>query len=120
MKTLVIAVAILTVAALIALHRASAQGQYVPAAQYCANGTNTPCPILAAYLGPDPSISTAGFGYVGLFKPYPSSPANDVQTPFDNMAWQMFIALNWPANAANQPASKALTMPGQRVWQNFR
>src|SRR4029450_5191689 len=111
---------IVVVTAAIALQRSHAQGQYVPTPQYCANGTNTPCPILAAYIGPDPSIQRPGFGYVGLFKSPPTSPAEDVQTPFDNMAWQMFVALNWPANAVNQPASQALTMPGQRVWQNFR
>jgi hypothetical protein len=104
----------------IMIHRSRAQGQYVPAAQYCANGSQAPCPIVSAYIGPNPSIAKPGFGYVGLFKPYPKSAADDVQTPFDNMAWQMFIALNWPANAVNQPASQALVMPGQRVWQNFR
>src|SRR5205814_3306911 len=36
------------------------------------------------------------------------------------MAWQMFVSLNWAANAVNQPASKGLTEPGQRVWQTYR
>jgi hypothetical protein len=120
MKTTFIALIVSLAAAALALQRVHPQNKYVPAAQYCADGSAVPCSIVSAYIGPDPSITGAGFGYVGLFKPFPTSPANDVQTPFDNMAWQMFIAVNWPADAVKQPASRALTMPGRRVWQNFR
>src|SRR5262245_46591562 len=111
---------VVMVTAVVALQCSHAAVECVPAAQYCANGSNAPCSIVAAYIGPNPSIQKPGFGYTGLFKPLPTSPAEDVQTPFDNMAWQMFIALNWPVNGVNEPASQALVMSGPRVWQNFR
>src|SRR5262245_59869074 len=111
---------VVMVTAVVALQCSHAAVECVPAAQYCANGSNAPCSIVAAYIGPNPSIQKPGFGYTGLFKPLPTSPAEDVQTPFDNMAWQMFIALNWPVNGVNEPASQALVMSGRRVWQNFR
>ena len=100
--------------------RATAQVEYVPSAQLCASLlSNSLCSRLPAYIGPDPSLE-AGLGYSGLFGPLPTSPDNDVQTPFDNMAWQMFVALNWAASAVGQPPSKGLTTPGRRVWQTYR
>jgi hypothetical protein len=120
MKKLLLMSAMLLVAATaVVLHQSTAQVPYVPKAQFCANGSNAPCSIVSAYIGPDPSLK-AGLGYPGLFKPLPTSAAQDVQTPFDNMAWQMFIALNWAASAVNQPPAKGLTTPGRRVWQTYR
>ena len=78
--------------------------KYVPQAQYCANGSNVLCSVLAAYIGPDPLLKIDD-GYNGLYGAPPRSASEDVQTPFDNMAWQMFVALNWTANAVNQPAA---------------
>jgi hypothetical protein len=102
---------------LVLFYRPAAQGNYIPQAVFCADGSAAPCSIIPAYIGPDPSLK-GGFGYPGLFKPYPTSPAQDVQTPFDNMAWQMFIALNWSRSAVHQAGG--LTAPGMRVWQTYR
>ena len=93
--------------------------QYVPKAQLCANGNSTLCSVVPAYIGPDPKLKQT-IGYDGLYGPPPTQVSNDVQTPFDNMAWQMFVALNWTANAVNQPAATGLTKPGLRVWQTYR
>ena len=92
---------------------------YVPQAQLCANGSNTLCSVLAAYIGPNPQLQK-GFGYDGLYGPPPTQSSGDVQTPFDNMAWQMFVALNWAAGAVNKPAATGLTQGGPRVWQTYR
>jgi hypothetical protein len=99
--------------------RSNAQDDYVPQAKLCAGLSQGLCPQIAAYIGPDPSLR-GGFGYPGLFGPLPTSPENDVQTPFDNMAWQMFIALNWAVSATRQPPEQGLTVPGVRVWQTYR
>lgn len=96
-----------------------AETQYVPQAQFCANGSNTLCSVLPAYIGPDPRLKNIA-GYDGLYGPPPQQASGDVQTPFDNMAWQMFVALNWAASAVNQPASTGLRKPGKRVWQTYR
>ena len=97
----------------------AAQNSYVPQAQLCADGSNALCSKLPAYIGPDPQLNS-GFGYSGLFGPLPTSKDSDVQTPFDNMGWQMFVALNWAASAVNQPPAQGLTTPGARVYQNYR
>jgi hypothetical protein len=93
--------------------------QYVPQAVFCANGSNTLCSVLPAYIGPDPKLKLT-IGYNGLYGPPPQQASDDVQTPFDNMAWQMFVALNWASGAVNQPATNGLTKPGLRVWQTYR
>jgi hypothetical protein len=97
----------------------AAPTQYVPQAVFCANGSNTLCSILPAYIGPDPKLKLT-IGYNGLYGPPPQQASDDVQTPFDNMAWQMFVALNWASGAVNQPATNGLTKPGLRVWQTYR
>jgi len=118
-KVLLIFVMLLLAAAGAVLYRSTAQTSYVPTAQLCANGSKAPCSMVASAIGPDPLLHS-GFGYSGLFGPLPTSPANDLQTPFDNMAWQMFVALNWAAASVNQPPAKGLTAPGRRVWQTYR
>ncbi|HYK21315.1 MAG TPA: hypothetical protein VEV42_11310 [Pyrinomonadaceae bacterium] len=118
MKKLLSMSAMLLIAVAGVLHQPAAQVTYVPAAQLCADGSNALCSKLPAYIGPDPLLNS-GLGYSGLFAPPPTSKANDVQTPFDNMAWQMFVALNWAASEVNQPAAKGLTTPGRRVFQNY-
>ena len=82
--------------------------QYVPQPVFCVKGTNALCSVLPAYIGPDPRLKNVA-GYDGLYGPPPTPASGDVQTPFDNMAWQMFVALNWAANAPNQPAAAGLT-----------
>jgi hypothetical protein len=130
-KLLSIAVVLLISAIFLAVPRSVAQTQgaqpqqatptqYVPQAQFCANGSNALCSIVAAYIGPDPRLKKIGFGYNGVYGPLPTQASDDLQTPFDNMAWQMFVALNWAANAADQPATSGLKQPGQRIWQTYR
>jgi hypothetical protein len=108
-------------ASVVVLHRPAAQVQvtYVPKAELCVDGTNVLCSKLPAYIGPDPLLTKPGTGYKGLFAPPPTMKDNDVQTPFDNMAWQMFVALNWATSAVSQPPSRGLTAPGRRVFQNY-
>ena len=93
--------------------------QYVPQAVFCAGGGNTLCSVLPAYIGPDPRLGLI-LGYNGLYGKPPMQASGDVQTPFDNMAWQMFVALNWAAGAVKQPPANGLTKPGPRVWQTYR
>lgn len=122
MKKLLLISAMLVVAATaVVLHQSSAKVGYVPKAQLCVAGlaNNGLCSIVPSYIGADPALKK-GFGYSGLFGPLPTSAANDVQTPFDNMAWQMFVALNWAASAVNQPPAKGLTIPGPRLFQTYR
>jgi hypothetical protein len=98
---------------------AQTASSYQPQAQFCVDGkSNTLCPKLPAYIGPDSRLA-APLGYDGLYGQPPSSASADVQTPFDNMAWQMFVALNWAAKGTEQPAAQGLTMPGPRVWQTY-
>jgi hypothetical protein len=120
MKKLSVMSAILLVTAAVVTLRppVAQQVQYVPQAVFCADGTSSLCSKLAAYIGPDPQLKS-GLGYSGLFGPLPTSKDQDVQTPFDNMAWQMFVALNWAASAVNQPPSQGLTAPGFRVFQTY-
>lgn len=119
MKRLGLIAAILLLAATTTvLRRNMAQGQYQPQAVFCANSNNL-CSTLPAYIGPDPRLKN-NVGYPGLFGLPPNSPANDAQTPFDNMAWQMFVALNWATSAVKQPPSVGLTISGQRVFQTYR
>ncbi|HEV7396785.1 MAG TPA: hypothetical protein VGN86_09780 [Pyrinomonadaceae bacterium] len=101
------------------IYRTTAQSNYVPKAVFCAILSNNPCSFVPANIGPDPSLK-GGFGYPGLFKPLPTSAAQDVQTPFDNMSWQMFVGLNWAASAVKLTPAVGLTMKGPRVWQKYR
>jgi hypothetical protein len=93
--------------------------QYVPTPQFCADGGTSVCSKLPAYIGPDPALGAKGFGYPGILGVKPSNPAEDSQSPFDNMAWQMFVALNWRAGAQGQPPRQGLTASGARVWQTW-
>src|SRR5262245_40038323 len=63
------------------ISRSNAQDHYVPQAQLCAGPPQGLCPQMAAYIGPDPSLR-GRLGYAGLFGPSPTSPENDVETPF--------------------------------------
>ena len=121
-KLLSITAMLLIAASVVVFQRPSAHVQgYLPQAQLCADSSNVLCSKLPAYIIlPDKPLETPGTGYKGLFQPLPTSKDNDVETPFDNMGWQMFVALNWAASAVNQPPSKGLTMPGRRVFQDYR
>ena len=119
MKNSRIAVMLISVAALCAPLWAVAQTSYTPQAQFCATGSGTLCPVIPATIGPDPKTGGA-FDYAGLFGPLPTTARDDVETPFDNMAWQMFVALNWAVNASDQSPRTGLTAPRPRVWQSYR
>ena len=99
--------------------RPAAQTQYQPQAQLCVDGTsNTLCSKLPAYIGQDSRLGQT-VGYNGLYGEPPRNASEDVQTPFDNMAWQMFVALSWAADSTGKPAAQGLTAPGPRVWQTY-
>ncbi|MEM9293321.1 MAG: hypothetical protein AAGD01_16680 [Acidobacteriota bacterium] len=66
---------------------------YVPAPVYCADGSNELCGVMPSMIGPDPALPKKGVGYQGLNDDVESFD-EDIQTPFDNMAWQMFVAIN--------------------------
>lgn len=118
-KPLLMLVMFLVVSAGVVLFRSTAQVTYVPKAVFCAILSSAPCSFVPAYIGPDPLLKTKR-GYSGLFGPPPNSVAKDVQTPFDNMAWQMFVGLNWAASATKQTPAIGLTAIGPRVWQKYR
>jgi len=96
----------------------SAQNGYTPQAQFCANGGASLCTTIPGNIGPDPALN-AGFGYQGLIGKHPTSAANDVQTPFDNLSWQTFVALNWTAGKESAPPEQGLQSEGARVWQSW-
>jgi hypothetical protein len=49
-------------------------------------------------------------------------PADNTQAAFDKYAWQMFVAMNWPAsNRRGVPKrGKKIGDPGPVVWQTFK
>ena len=96
---------------------------YVPSAELCAKQAKPPhkedalCSTIPAYIGPDPMLATKD-GYQGIFIP-PTSAATDSQTPFDNMAWQMFVGLNWKDGDQKKGAAAGLSKTGKRIWQSW-
>jgi hypothetical protein len=83
---------------------AEAPEPYVPQAVFCADGSGVLCGVMPSMIGLDPGIA-AGVGYEGLADDVPAFE-RDAQTPFDNMAWQMFVALNQIAG-------------GEYAWQGY-
>ncbi|NIJ44606.1 hypothetical protein FHR24_001045 [Wenyingzhuangia heitensis] len=52
-----------------------------------------------------------------------NDPKTRTQANFDNYAWQMFVALNWPADTSKRGvanSSKKIGDSGTVVWQTFR
>ncbi len=119
MKKLLTSLMLLLIAAGVVLHRSGAQTVYVPHPVFCATLSNAPCSQIPGYIGPDPRLGGSN-DYPGLFGFAPTSANEDVETPFDNMAWQMFVALNWAAGATKQPPAVGLTAKGLRIWQQYR
>ena len=83
----------------------------------CVNGNDKICSTLPA----DLTGLTVTLGYNPNTNP--SKPGNAVtQINFDYFAWQMFIALNWPADAGGKPAKQMIgqdpTAP--RVWESYK
>jgi len=118
-KLTLISVVFALVAAGVVIRQSAGQVNYVPKPVFCAVLSDNPCSMLPGYIGPDPLLKH-GFGYSGLFGSKPSNAAGDVQTPFDNMAWQMFIALNWAASQRKNTPAQGLTAKGPRVFQTYR
>jgi hypothetical protein len=79
---------------------------YVPQPVWCADGSGALCPVIPSFIGPDPAIQKNN-GYQGLSNDV-TSARFDAQTPFDNMSWQMFIALNWQASQSGGDPKTAL------------
>lgn len=90
---------------------------YVPQPVWCADGTGALCPVIPSFIGPDPAIQKNN-GYQGLSNDVTSAKF-DAQTPFDNMSWQMFIALNWQASQAGGDPKTGLSGAGPTVWQSY-
>jgi hypothetical protein len=97
---------------------APAQTGYTPAAQLCVNGKQTLCTLIPGNIGPDPMLDQK-VAYNGIEGAKPTSPQTDVQTPFDNLSWQTFVALNWKADALNRPPADGLKGDGKRVWESY-
>ena len=96
---------------------------YVPAAQFCYPGWGAPagnlCAVLPGNIGPDIVQNQRTNGYHGIMGGYPTSSANDVETPFDNYSWQVFVALNWTKGKEKLPPAQGLQSDGPRVWQGW-
>jgi len=91
--------------------------KYTPQPVFCADGSNRLCTVIPSTLGPDPLLKPS-LGYKGLSNDV-TSAAQDVQTPFDNMSWQMFVALNWQADKPKGDPRQGLTGAGKTVWQTY-
>jgi hypothetical protein len=91
---------------------------YQPAAVFCADSTiKTLCPVIPGNVGTDPPLTR--FDYVGKL-PEPATAQDDVQSPFDNYSWQLFVALNWAGAPIGRPAKQGLNSElGARVWQGW-
>ena len=119
MKKFICSILLLLVAITVVIRHSGAQGVYVPRAVFCATISNAPCSQIPSYIGPDPRLGGSN-DYPGLFTAAPTTANSDVETPFDNMAWQMFVGLNWAASATKQTPAIGLTAKGPRVWQEYR
>ena len=97
---------------------------YVPQAVYCypvPHATVLPGPLcsrLPGNIGPDPELNV-GTAYNGIGGSLPTSFNRDAQTPFDNLSWQTFVALNWTAGKQDKLPAEGLAGDGQRVWQSW-
>ncbi len=97
---------------------------YVPKAVYCAPSPTGPvtgsplCSTIPGNIGDDPALDVP-VAYNGIEGAHPTSAQDDVQTPFDNLSWQTFIALNWTKGKENQPAEEGLKGDGSRVWEGW-
>ncbi|WP_221281878.1 mannan-binding lectin [Chiayiivirga flava] len=90
---------------------------YVPTPVYCASGGDALCSVIPTAIGTDDALHV-GVGYPGLSNDV-TSAKSDVQTPFDNMAWQMFVALNWQASQSGGNPATGLSGTGPTVWQRW-
>lgn len=94
---------------------------YVPRAQLCVTvpvGPQVLCSIIPGNIGPDPMLDHT-VAYNGIIGAHPTSPETDVQTPFDNLSWQTFVALNWTLGKEKQSPEQGLKGDGPRVWEGW-
>ena len=97
---------------------------YEPKAQYCAapqggqKGGSPLCPVIPGDIGPDPILNQK-IAYNGIIGGRPTSPNNDAQTPFDNLSWQTFVALNWARGKEKEAPEAGLKGDGPRVWEGW-
>ena len=97
---------------------------YIPQAQYCVDKINVPpggsplCSVIPGNIGPNPAIANP-VAYNGIIGEPPKSAADDPQTPFDNLSWQTFVALNWTQGQESQPPAQGLQGQGPRVWEGW-
>lgn len=80
----------------------------------CVDGSNALCSTLPVDM-PDLAVNA---GYTPNTDAVPSSSANPAaqQQNFDYFAWQMFVALNWPATGSGTITTD-VTSP--RVWEGY-
>lgn len=100
-----------------AVGQADSADDYTPQPVFCADGSDSLCARIPSFIGPDPAV-TPPLGYKGLSNDVHSA-REDVQTPFDNMAWQMFVALNWQAGKPDAGPREGLSGTGETVWQSY-
>ncbi len=117
--------AALACTALLAATQTPPAGPYVPVPVFCYKPAPGPvpasplCPVVPGNIGPDLKLAPS-LGYQGIMDtPYPTDTAGDVETPFDNLSWQTFVALNWTAGKEKRPAAEGLRGEGARVWQGW-
>ncbi len=94
---------------------------YIPRAQLCVTapvGPQALCSVIPGNISPDPMLDQT-IAYNGIIGARPTSPKNDVQTPFDNLSWQTFVALSWTLGKENQPAEQGMKGDGPRVWEGW-
>ncbi|HEY4115605.1 MAG TPA: hypothetical protein VGM17_16230 [Rhizomicrobium sp.] len=126
MKKLLSSLAVVVASfAVVAVAKNSATTPYVPQAVYCldqtaASAASPLCAALPGNIGPDPALSANGVAYNGIHVKRPQSFNEDVQTPFDNLSWQTFVALNWTAGKQSAPPEQGLQGTGPRVWETYK
>jgi hypothetical protein len=99
----------------------AAEHSYTPQASFCVTprtGDSPLCPVIPGDIGPDPALRLVA-GYSGIEGEHPTSAEEDVQTPFDNLSWQTFVALNWTQGKEDEPAETGLQGDGPRVWEGW-
>ncbi len=103
-----------------------ASDKYEPTPKFCVTANTAPptdrgqlCSTIPGDIAYDRPLTV--FGYRGFFDaPLPTSQEDDLQTPFDNLSWQSFVALNWTAGKETQPAEQGLQSSGPRVWETWK
>lgn len=98
---------------------ANSVANYQPTAVFCSDTAHKGlCPVIPGTIGDDPPLKR--LDYSGVLPPQPTSANDDVQSPFDNYSWQVFVALNWASGAPPGAARRGLDGElGVRVWETW-